>query len=151
MPKWFRFPNGYKCQAESKEEAIRKYHEHKVEADSSMLEERKESLFNYLGNVEDAIKHIKEEVDNSVKALDVVKRETFPKQVVKNYINEIKKYIDETDIESQTDNAWGTLRALTGSAPNWKAWVELCIEFMPSTASVADANKAKELLEELCQ
>lgn len=146
----FGFSDGFKCYANTSEEAKVMHKDFlRKKVTASTFEDVKEEAFNTLGNIEDAFNHIKEEVDKSVKALDVVKQDSFKKAIVKRYVEEINKYVDETDWKGLVDNLWGTLKTLTTSS-NWEDWKERCLELLPSDCSLGERQEIEKKLEEVC-
>lgn len=148
----FGFSDGFKCVASTAEEAKAKHKDYlnnKVEAKTD-FEFTVEEAFDTLGEIEDAFNHIKEEVEKSVTALDVVKKDSFSKAIVKRYVKEIDNYVDETNWKMLIDNLWGTIRSIT-TASNWENWKERCLETLPSNCSLGDRQLIEEKLEELCR
>lgn len=144
----FRFKDGYECYASCREEAKQKHKDFKEKVTAS-FEEKKENFEDDINKVFDAIDHIREQVDNSVKALDVVKRETFSKEVVRKYILEIQKFIEESDLVNLAETAKQAFYNAT-STHSMQEWKEQCIAMLPQV-SVATEQKAEQALEELCK
>lgn len=141
MPK-FKFKDGIIIEASTVEEAKSL---HKIKAD---IEDDADDARKCIWRIEDAINHIKTEVDNSIKALDVVKKDSFSKDVVKEYVNEIKKYVDETDFKENIDELQSIINKM-GRTKSWNEWKEKCLAILPD-CSAGEAQQIEEALEELC-
>lgn len=142
--------DGYECIASSAEEAKLKHKKFKEgKKIIASFQEKKENFEDDISKVFNAIEHIEEEVEKSVRALDFVKKDSFSKEVVRKYILEIQKYIEESDVKNIVEMAKQAFYQATKTF-SMREWKEQCLEMLPSGASVADAQKAEQLLEEIC-
>ena len=142
--------DGFECVASSPDEAKMKHKQFKKgKKVTASFQDKKENFEDDIKKVFDAIDHIEDEVDKSVRALDFVKKDSFSKEVVRKYVLEIKKYIEESDLKNLTEMAKFAFYSAT-QTHSMQEWKEQCLEMLPLNASVADAEKAEKLLEEIC-
>ena len=146
----FRFKDGYECYASDKEEAKQKHKDFKEGKEVvASFEEKEENFENSINKVFNAIDYIKEQVEKSVEALDIVNREAFSKEVVRKYILEIQKFIEESDIVNFTEMAKSSFYAVTKTY-SMQEWKEQCIAMLPDNVSVGEEKRVEETLEDLC-
>lgn len=142
--------DGFECVASSSEEAKMKHKQFKKgKKVTASFQDKKENFEDDINKVFDAIDHIEDEVDKSVRALDFVKKDSFSKEVVRKYVLEIKKYIEESDLKNLAEMAKYAFYSAT-QTHSMQEWKEQCLAMLPSDASVADAEKAEKILEEIC-
>lgn len=141
----YRFKDGFECVANSKEEA-------KIihRASAGKYEDNLDSLFNKIWEAESGYNYLEKEINNSIKALDIVNKDNFSKDIVKEYVSEIKKYLDESGLKDKISSLNDSAHSLERRPSNMKEWKEMCLNSLPSDCSLADYQNAEEKLEELC-
>lgn len=143
----YRFKDGYTCTASSPEEAKKM---HKVYAEHNIYEEAQENVLNSFWKVEEGINEVFDVVDKSIRALDVVNKDSFSKEVVKEYIGQVQKCLEENNVSDNMSKLDAHIHTLTSKAVNMKDWAKLCLSLLPDDISVKEADEAKESLEALC-
>ena len=141
----FAFKDGTIIVADTKEEAIAQHKAMKTKADVDAFDDAMHLVY----RLEDSVSHIEEEVDKSVQALDYVNKDSYSKDVVKKYIAEIKKYVEESGFKENIDKLSSVIRKHMSRSNSWKEWKEKCLATLPE-CSVADAQNVENILEELC-
>lgn len=142
--------DGFECYASSSEEAKMKHKAFKEEKVVASFEEKKEAFEANIEKLYDAVHHIEEEANKSVIAIDVVKKETFSKDIVRNYAREFKKYVEESDIKNIIEDVKQSFLSATKTF-SLEEWKEQCLAMLPDKISVGEHRDIEKVLEDICR
>lgn len=146
----YRFKDGFECEALNSEEAKAMHKAFKDNKTTASAEATKDNLMNNIWKAQSNVESFEEYLEKCIQALDHIKSKEIPIENVKKYLDSIKDNFENCEFGELMKNIEDLSKTLTSKPSNMKEWKELCLELLPDSTSLGDAQRVEEKLEEVC-